>query len=226
MGDMLLGLLNSSRLDIEPLFGHRRWEHSWFASDDLRLTPRLTLNVGVRYEITTPWTEVADRMGTLVPEKNFVYAVNTPEVPGHTVMDTDYTNFAPRFGFAYSVTPKTVLRGGYGIFYSYPGIASGRLPSKTPPRAGNIAINNNTFAADLNTVKKISEGFPTARPAVFDPTGSNFKYSPRGDPDAYLQQWNFNVQCSFGFDTVVTADRKSTRLNSSHIQKSRMPSSA
>jgi hypothetical protein len=205
MADMLLGVLNSSRLDIEPIFGHRRWEHSWYFADDLRLTSRLTLNLGARYEITTPWTEVADRMGSLVPEKGFVYAVNTPELPGHTVMDTDFSNVAPRAGISYSLTRKTVIRSGYGIFYSFPGIASGRLPSKSPPRAGNIAINNNTFATDLGTVKLISDGFPTARPTVFDPTGNNFKYSPRHDQDAYLQQWNINIQQALGFDTVVTA---------------------
>jgi hypothetical protein len=135
----------------------------------------------------------------------FVYAVNTPQLPGHTVMDTDFTNVAPRAGIAYSLSRKTVIRTGYGIFYSFPGIASGRLPSKSPPRAGNIAINNNTFATDLRTVKLISEGFPTARPNVFDPTGNNFKFSPRGDPDAYLQQWNFNIEQALGFDTVITA---------------------
>ncbi len=204
MADMLLGWMNSATLDIEPMFGHRRWEHSWFVNDDVRLTSKLTLNVGLRYEITTPWTEVYDRMGSLVPELGFVYAVNTKELPGHTVMDTDYTNLGPRFGIAYSLTPKTVIRTGYGLFYSYPGMASGRLPSKTPPKAGNIAINNNTFATDLRTVKPISNGFPSARPDTFDPTNANFKFSPRGDPDAYLQQWNFNIQRSVAFDTVLT----------------------
>jgi hypothetical protein len=205
LADMLLGLLNSATLDIEPIFGHRRWEHSWFINDDYRVSRKLTLNIGLRYEITTPWTEVYDRMGSLVPELGFVYAVNTPQLPGHTVMDTQYKNFAPRIGFAYSLNSKTVIRSGYGLFYSYPGIASGRLPSKTPPKAGNIAINNNTFATDLRTVKLISDGFPSARPDTFDPTGNNFKFSPRGDKDAYIQQWNYSLQRSLGLDTVLTA---------------------
>lgn len=204
LADMLLGLVNSARIDIEPVFGHRRWEHAWFIHDDLRMTPRLTLNVGLRYEITTPLTEVADRMGGLVPELCNVFQVNTPQLPGHTVTKTDYTNFAPRFGLAYSIGSKTVIRAGYGIFYSFPGIASGRLPSKTPPVAGNVAINNNTFATDLSTVTRISEGFPLSRPTVFDPTGRDFKFSPRNDPDSYVQQWNLNIQRDVGFDTVLT----------------------
>jgi hypothetical protein len=202
--DMLLGLLNAARLDIEPVFGHRRWEHAWFVNDDVRLSPKLTLNLGLRYEITTPLTEVADRMGSLVPALGNVFRVNTAQLPGHTVTKTDYNNFAPRLGLAYSVNSKTVIRAGYGIFYSYPGIASGRLPSKTPPVAGNFAINNNTFTTDLRTVTLVSSGFPLSRPAVFDPTGRDFKFSPRNDPDTYVQQWNLNIQRDLGFDTVLT----------------------
>jgi len=204
LADMLLGLLNSARLDIEAVFGQRRWEHAWFVTDDLRLTPKLTLNLGLRYEITTPLTEVADRMGGLVPELGNVFRVNTPQLPGHTVTNTDFTNFAPRVGIAYSLNSKTVIRTGYGIFYSYPGIASGRLPSKSPPTAGNVVINNNTFATDLRTVTPISAGFPLNRPAIFDPTGRDFKFSPRDDPDTYVQQWNLNLQRDLGFNTVLT----------------------
>lgn len=205
IADMILGLQNSARLDIETIYGHRRWEHAWFANDDFRISNKLTLNLGLRYEITTPLTEVADRMGSLVPSLAFVYRVNTPQLPGHTVQATDFTNLAPRVGLAYQLTSKTVIRSGYGIFYSYPGIASGRLPSKSPPTAGNIAINNNTFDTDLTRVIPVSAGFPLLRPAIFDPTGSNFKYYPYNDPDAYVQQWNFNVQRELGRDTVLTA---------------------
>jgi hypothetical protein len=204
IADLVLGLQNSSRLDIEAVYGQRRWEHSWFVNDDIRLTRRLTLNLGLRYEIVTPFTEVADRQGGLVPERRFVYRVNTPEFPGRTVNATDYTNLAPRVGIAYQVTPKTVIRTGYGIFYTFPGIASGRLASKTPPTAGNFAINNNTFATNLATVTPISMGFPTARPSTFDPTNSNFKYSPYNDADAYVQQWNFNIQRELPGNFVLT----------------------
>ncbi len=87
------------------------------------------MNAGLRYEITTPFIEVADRAGNLVPELKSVFRVNTPELPGRGV--NSFKNLAPRLGFAYSLDSKTVVRTGYGRFYSYPGIASGR--SKTPP---------------------------------------------------------------------------------------------
>lgn len=204
LADMLLGLTSSARLDIEPVFGHRRWEHAWYINDDFRFSRKLTVNIGLRYEIVAPLSEVFDREGSLVPELRNVFKVNTPELPGHTVTKTNYQDFAPRVGFAYSVGAKTVLRAGYGIFYSAPGIASGRLPSKTPPVAGNFSINNNSFATNLSTVTPISSGFPLARPAVFDPTGRDFKFSPRNDPDSYVQQWNVNIERQLGFNTVLT----------------------
>lgn len=205
LADLELGLFASSRLDIEAMYGHRRWEHSWYAADDIRLTSRLTINVGARYEITTPWTEVNDRMGGLVPALGFVYQVNTPQLPGHTVTTTNYGDVSPRLGFAYSLTPKTTIRSGYGMFYSFPGIATANLPSKTPPTAGNIAITNNTSTTDLSTVTLVSAGFPAQLPTVFDPTGNNFKYSPRHDPDSTIQQWNFNIQRDIGLGTTITA---------------------
>lgn len=204
LADLLLGLQNSSRVDIEAVYGQRRWEHFWYINDDIRLTSRLTMNIGLRYEIVTPLTEVADRMGSLVPHLGNVFRVNTPELPGRTVTDPDYTNLAPRIGIAYSPFRRTVFRTGYGIFYSFPGIASGRLPSKSPPVAGNFAINNDTFATNLGNVIPVSSGFPLNRPSLFDPTDSNFKFSPRTDRDTYIHQWNFNVQQEVGFETVVT----------------------
>lgn len=204
LADMLLGLSSSARLDIEPVFGHRRWEHAWFANDDVRLSRKLTVNLGLRYEIITPLSEIFDREGSLVPELGNVFRVNTPQLPGRTVTTTNYGDLAPRVGLAYSLGAHTVVRAGHGIFYSAPGIASGRLPSKTPPVAGNFSINNNTFTTNLNTVSPVSAGFPLARPAVFDPAGRDFKFSPRHNRDAYVQQWNLNIEHELGFNTLMT----------------------
>ncbi len=205
LADLLLGTYASSRLDIESMYGHRRWEHSWYVADDYRVTSRLTLNLGLRYEITTPWTEVADRMGNFVPALGNVFRVNTPQVPGHSVSNTNYGDVSPRFGFAYAADSKTTVRGGYGMFYSFPGIATANLPSKTPPTAGNIARVNNTAALNLSSVFLLSSGFPSGIPTVFDPTGNNFKYSPANDPDSVIHQWNLSLQREVGFGTVITA---------------------
>ncbi len=114
---------------IDP--GFRFFEPTVFVQDDIKVTQKLTLNVGVRYDIPYPRTEhldkyrgfdrlvpnpaVGGRLGALVgpPGTNF-----GPTSPYRGLIKPDYSNFAPRFGFAYSIDNKTVVRGGYGLYYA------------------------------------------------------------------------------------------------------------
>lgn len=114
---------------IDP--GFRFFEPTGFVQDDIKVTPRLTINVGVRYDIPYPRTEHLDkyrgfdrfapnpaaggRLGALVGAPGTNYGP-TSEYRG--LIKPDYSNFAPRFGFAYSVNNKTVVRGGYGLYYA------------------------------------------------------------------------------------------------------------
>lgn len=113
-----------------------------FVQDDYKATPRLTLNFGLRYELNPPYVESGDRLYSFNPftgkmvvpnaksqgalysgfvNSNLVPIVTAADagLPERTLAYTDRNNFAPRFGFAYKLTSdnKTVLRGGYGIFY-------------------------------------------------------------------------------------------------------------
>lgn len=83
-----------------PRVGLRRTEFQSYIQDDWRITPTLTLNLGLRYELNTAPREVANR------------------IPEQFLLDTDLNNLAPRLGFAWQVEPKTVIRGGYGIYYN------------------------------------------------------------------------------------------------------------
>ena len=114
---------------IDP--GFRFFEPTFFAQDDIKITPRLTVNIGIRYDIPYPRTEhldkyrgfdkfvpnpaVGGRLGALAgaPGTNF-----GPESPYRGLIKPDYSNFSPRFGFAYTINDKTVVRGGYGIYYA------------------------------------------------------------------------------------------------------------
>lgn len=143
----LMGLpANSINRNIAPRgpMHATNWEHGYFAQDDWKVTPRLTLNLGLRYEMITPFIEQDDllvnfdfnyknptsgELGRFVfpSEKTLKYADSRQIAYGYvlakdldlgrSLVHTDRNNFAPRLGAAFRLTDKTVLRGGYGLFY-------------------------------------------------------------------------------------------------------------
>ena len=113
--------------------------------------------------MVTPWKERHNRLAGFVPANGGSLApVGTAPYTGDTVMDGRYTNFGPRAGFAYNVTPKTVIRGGFGIFFAFEMQTSNLSPAKNAPFSGSLQVSNN--AADFASAKPISAGFPASRP--------------------------------------------------------------
>jgi hypothetical protein len=114
---------------IDP--GFRFFEPTFFVQDDIKLTSRLTVNIGLRYDIPYPRVEhldkyrgfdrlapnpaVGNRLGALVGPPGTSYG---PTSPYRGLIKPDYTNWAPRAGFAYTLNSKTVVRGGYGLYYA------------------------------------------------------------------------------------------------------------
>ena len=120
-GDLLEGLDSTlSRNNALDQPGFRTWEPSVFVQDDWRVRPWLTLNLGLRYDIFTAYTEVHGRMSNYNP---FTGLVQSPALPGiqqssNTAgVPTPFTDFAPRFGFAATLKHNFVLRGGFGLTY-------------------------------------------------------------------------------------------------------------
>jgi hypothetical protein len=106
------------------------FRYGTFAQDNYRITPKLTLNIGLRYELSLPRTERFDRMNWLDPNAvSPLQVAGLPPLHGVEVFaspkdrynyDTDYKDIQPRFGFAYQLPHTFVVRGGYGIYYSTP----------------------------------------------------------------------------------------------------------
>jgi len=124
---------NASLVTTTP--GWRQLVYTFYAQDDWKLTPKLTLNYGLRWDIPTPQKEVRDRMTSFDPTManpgadnilGAMAAISNCQgcIGGHSFASTYWKEFSPRFGFAYSLTQKLVWRGGYGISYSPP-IANG-----------------------------------------------------------------------------------------------------
>ncbi len=124
------------------MVGTRSWENGFFAQDDFRVIPRLTLNLGLRYDVLTWPVEVLDR------QANFDLTTGALIVAGsngasRSLIPNGYHNFGPRLGFAYQLTRdgKTVVRGGYGLFYFLDRGGISNQLAQNPPFSGTNGVS-------------------------------------------------------------------------------------
>ena len=134
----LLGGVNSANVTQDSVIGTggRYHEYAWWVQDNYKLTPRLTLNLGLRYDIMTPYVEAFNRMSFFNPTAPNPAAGGYPgilEFAGsgadscncQTPVKTHYGNLGPRLGLAYAISNKTVVRAGYSVMYSRRGAVGG-----------------------------------------------------------------------------------------------------
>ena len=121
---------------------YRSYEPNGFIQDSWKLNPKLTIIGGFRYDVFTPFTEAHNRISnfnfpqalasTAANVTNALEVANVNGIDGHAGIPTDYSNFAPRVGFSFSLTPATVLRGGYGLSF-FPGNYTSNADLKNAP---------------------------------------------------------------------------------------------
>lgn len=191
LADMLLGVPTTSVISTLTYFGNRQRTFGGFVQDDYKVSPSLTLNLGLRYDYTTPITEAHNR------QSNFDFATGQLVVAGQNgasagLVRTDKADFAPRLGLAWSpfASRKTVIRAGYGRFFSYQEIRTGdplqlgyNLPFFFEP----------SFVSDgVTPILTVSGGFPSlnVNQAKFAGVTSNDwrLHAP------VIDEWNFNIQ--------------------------------
>ena len=182
----------------------------YYLQDDWKVTPRLTLNVGVRYEIVTRWEDRDGQYANfdlktnriVVPERNggisplaiprlltvFPVVTNKAADFPSKLINGDHNNFSPRLGLAYRVTDKMVLRGGYGIYFGSLFGAQVLAADKNPP-----FVLTETTESQSNTTPTLSwaNSFPGAGSIPANPAFTAF------DPNlknGYSQQWNATLE--------------------------------
>jgi hypothetical protein len=118
----------------------RTWEIAFYGQDTYRVTPRLTLNYGLRYEFQAPYTESNNNQSNYDPATDSLLLAGRGGNSGGLV-DSQRLNFGPRLGVAYQVTPKLVVRAGYGFFYSPENDGREDILTKNPPFAVQETLN-------------------------------------------------------------------------------------
>jgi hypothetical protein len=228
----MLGSVRNTTEGIPQLSpGQRSRTYSFYFQDDWKASSKLTLNIGIRWDIASPIKEVSSRMSGLDPNLtnpatgNKGAFVVLGDGPGRNGQDnfakTYYRQFGPRFGFAYAASQKMVVRGGYGINFSPP-IGDGFSWPYTQGFNGQNPIVQRTgrFLQDPsynwdNPYPAFTRTLPNTDPTLLNGIDIPY-YSPEVQKLPYVQNWNFGIQYELPWQTRVEANyvgNKGTRLN-------------
>ena len=230
--DFLLGLPAATAgydLSVRPPMDVHNWEQGYFAQDDWKITPRLTVNLGLRYDLISPFVEKNDLMVNFDPtlmnpvsgqpgvfvipstralpyldsrivSYGYLTADQTHQGIGRGLVRTDKTDFAPRVGVAWSLNDKTVLRGGYGIFYPTSAAQGSRdaLASSPFNQGATVGTLPNGWPGFSHGFSPIAGG--TIVPGLSAPTANAI---PVGLRDPKIQQYNFTLERQMAWDSSL-----------------------
>ena len=203
---MLMGVPASGSTGIAISAVSRTWLHGMYLQDDWKATRKLTLNLGMRYEIQPPVTDRYNRLAWF--DYNAVNPISTAVGQNYTgelqfassgkrgLFNTNHKNFAPRIGFAYQLMPKLVMRGGYGIFYPPSFHGGGPAPGFTS--ATPYVASNDNGATAANTLSTAFSGglVPVSGSSLDGLTDVGFSTNAvsRTRKTFYVQQWSYGFQ--------------------------------
>lgn len=201
LADFIFGLPNTIALGNNLVTNIRQHVHSLYFQDDWRVTSKLTVNLGLRWEFSTPIWERDNLWSNFDPTTNTLVRAKPGSLFNRALVHPDYKDWGPRLGPAYSIDSKTVVRGGYGISYTF----------FNRPGSGEEGINGPlSIFGIINQGSPSSPGFLTTYNAFntgiarnFYPILSHNDYIPADTKWPRIQSWFVSVQRQLTKDTVV-----------------------
>ncbi len=203
LADFLMGARSSYSLNNQIVLNYRQRMHFLYLQDDWKVSNKLTLNLGVRYEYATPQWEDQNRLSNFDPTTNTIIQAKDGSIYDRTLVHPDRNNWAPRIGLAYQILPKTVIRSGYGISYVHFNRLGGEnLLGYNGPQVVNSTINQlpsqGICAADQysNCFRLTQQGYPAGMTdsANFSTALTRTNYTPADYRTSYVQSWHFTIQ--------------------------------
>ncbi|MBE7181031.1 MAG: TonB-dependent receptor, partial [Terriglobus roseus] len=229
LADFMFGNRSGYSLTTFAIVNVRQRYNFMYVQDDIKVSPSLTLNVGLRYEVVTPQYERDNKLANFDPSTNSLIQAHGDSIASRAQVNINYTNFAPRFGFAQTLNSKTVVRGGYGVVYAQwnraggennltyngPNVVNANISSQVAPTPASLCTSDTQVQA--NCFRQTQQGYAAGlvSPANFNPLNVLSRYIPRHNPTGYVQNYFIGFQRELGAGWLVAADyvgNKSTHL--------------
>jgi hypothetical protein len=233
--DFLFGTTTSYQLANYFVVHLRQTMDSAYAQDDWKVTPNLTLNLGVRWEYGSPYSERNNYISNFDPASqtvltitpgavagNGITPVNPGGIYGKTLINPDLNDWSPRVGFAYALSSRTVLRGGFGTGYvHYTRAGSGDILGINAPQAQFAAVTQikptttnhcstplpsqiiPTGSTTPSCFVTADQGYPSGLVTSFNPATDNITWVPKNTRDSYVENYFFDAQQQVAKNTLL-----------------------
>ncbi len=230
---ILLGYPHDASLHLVPAIADKSKETAFYVQDDWKVTPKLTVNVGLRYEWSTPYTERQNRLqfndfsgdtgisipydrdgSGLLPQLGQIGEIRGTSVfpsSGHRNSPVDRNNWAPRLGFAYQLAPNTVLRGGAGVFYGMNVATNFQYAGPAFAKTASMFFSKDNFATQFACLgpSNIQTTCTSPFPGGLAP--------PQGTTYGKLAQWGFGNSSDLDTGTARNAEIYQWNLGIQHL---------
>ena len=233
--DFLFGTTTSYQLANYFVVHLRQSMDNAYAQDDWKVLPNLTLNLGVRWEYGSPYSEWKNNISNFDPGSqsvltitpgvvagNGITPVNPGGVYGKTLVNPDLADWSPRVGFSYGVSPRTVVRGGFGTgFVHYTRAGSGDILGINAPQAQFAVVSQIKPSATNHCSTPLpsqiiptgsttpgcyvtaDQGFPSGLVTSFNPATDNITWVPKDTRDSYVENYFFDIQQQLAKNTLL-----------------------
>ncbi|MBB5055964.1 hypothetical protein HDF16_000633 [Granulicella aggregans] len=219
--DFIFDAAHDNGLQDGGEFGNRQWRVAGYFQDDWKLLPKLTVNLGIRYEFDQPMTEANNKNANIIPLNGgtLEYAKAVPfgapagsiVCPTTACYNANYKQIMPRIGFAYQAASNISIRGGYGATSFFEGNAANQRLTDNPPLVSTFNLTGitanynaaNPAASSAGVAIHASQGF-TVGSSAFSANGSGYSAWPQNIQPAYIQQYNLTLETQLSSNTSLS----------------------
>lgn len=207
LADFMLGYAQRAQLTNVFVVEQQLASYGAYIQDDWKVGDALTVNIGVRYDYMTPATEKNNRMANFDPAKGALVYASDGSIEDRALVNPDRNNFSPRIGATYKLGDRTILRGGFGIFYNqFDRIGSEDQLALNPPGLANIDVQ--AAGGSAVPILRLQDGFPAN---FLDPNNINvarimIRAADAESPRTEVRQFGGGIERQLGASFVASID--------------------